>query len=198
MIKRYLLISLLTVSSCSGINYSYFSDFRNALSRNEIIIDESFIDDQEYSFIKVSNAKNDAIFVLSSISPEGVYKWVGSKSEIIKTKGGLILETFGLQSDIKFYSSNFLVNQNTDRINTHINLYNPDLIFEPISFFKKSFQANTENGVTTEILVLERNVLNIGWTAEDIYSFKDGKIYQSTQEINPLLEPIKITFYFKY
>jgi hypothetical protein len=93
MIKIYIFISLITISSCASINYSYFSDFKNALSKNEIIVDQVFIDSQDFSFIKVSNTKNDAIFVLSSISPEGIYKWVGSNFEIIKTKGGLILET---------------------------------------------------------------------------------------------------------
>ena len=44
------------------------------------------------------------MFVLSNIDQFGVYEWIGSNYESIKTKDGLIIETKGLRSDIKFYS----------------------------------------------------------------------------------------------
>ena len=50
-----------------GGQYS-FNDLKNYYAKNEILIDESFISKQDYSFIKVSNSKNDAVFVLSNMS----------------------------------------------------------------------------------------------------------------------------------
>ena len=102
MIKRYLFISIF-FTSCASIDYGYFNDLKNYYSKNKILIDESFISKQDYSFIKVSNSKNDAVFILSNIDQFGVYEWIGSNYESIKTKDGLIIETKGLLSDIKFY-----------------------------------------------------------------------------------------------
>ena len=56
MIKRYLFIFIF-FNSCSSMNYSYFADLKNYYSKNKILVDQSFIDKQEYSFIKVSNKK---------------------------------------------------------------------------------------------------------------------------------------------
>ena len=96
MIKRYLFISIFC-TYCASIDYSYFNDLKNYYAKNEILIDESFISKQDYSFIKVSNAKNDAVFVLSNIDQFGVYEWIGSNYESIRTKDGLLIETKGLQ-----------------------------------------------------------------------------------------------------
>ena len=108
MIKRSLFIFIF-MTSCASIDYSYFSDLRNYYSKNKILIDELFIDNQDYSFIKVSNSKNDAVFILSNIDQFGVFEWIGSNKESIKTKDGLIIETKGLSSDIKFYSYDFSI-----------------------------------------------------------------------------------------
>jgi hypothetical protein len=43
-----------------------------------------------------------------------------------------------------------------------------------------------------------RIVPEIGWKSKDSYIFKDGVIHRSMQKINPLLDPLKIDFYFKY
>ena len=70
MIKRYLFISIF-FTSCSSLDYSYFGDLKNYYSKNRIVVDQSFIDEKNYSFMKVSNSKNDAIFVLSTIDQFG-------------------------------------------------------------------------------------------------------------------------------
>ena len=43
-----------------------------------------------------------------------------------------------------------------------------------------------------------RIVPEIGWKAKESYTFKDGVIYKSIQQINPMLDPLEINFYFKY
>ena len=101
MIKRYLFISIF-FTSCSSIDYSYFEDLKNYYSKNKILVDQSFIDKQDYSFIKVSNSKNDAVFILSNIDQFGVHEWIGSNYESIKTKDGLIIETKGCDQILNF------------------------------------------------------------------------------------------------
>ncbi|MDB4242808.1 YjbF family lipoprotein [Gammaproteobacteria bacterium] len=198
MIKRYLFISIF-LTSCASIDYSYFSDLRSYYSKNNILIDESFIEKQDYSFIKVSNSKNDAVFILSNIDQFGVYEWIGSNYESIKTKDGLIIETKGLRSDIKFYSYDISILEKALSFNSQIDLYNPDLIFANISLRRNS-SSTYKNSKGNEMNVFQytRIVPEIGWKAEESYTFKDGVIYKSIQQINPMLDPLEINFYFKY
>ena len=198
MIKRYLFISILC-TSCTSIDYSYFKDLKNYYSKNKILVDQSFIDEIDYSFIKVSNKKNDAIFVLSSVDQFGVYEWIGSNSETIKTKDGLIVETEGLQSDIKFYSNNFLISEKISSFNSQIDLYNPDLIFANITLRRNS-KTTYRNSEGNEMNVFQytRIVPEIGWKAKESYIFKDGVIFKSVQQINPMLDSLEIFFYFNY
>ena len=198
MIKRYLYIFILC-TSCSSIDYSYFKDLKNYYSKNKILVDQSFIDEIDYSFIKVSNKKNDAIFVLSNIDQFGVYEWIGSNYETIKTKDGLIVETEGLRSDIKFYSNNFSISEKISSFDSQIDLYNPDLIFSNITLRRNS-KTTYRNIKGNEMNVFQytRIVPEIGWRAEESYIFKDGVIYKSVQQINPMLDSLEINFYFKY
>ena len=198
MIKRYLFISIF-FTSCASIDYSYFNDLRNYYSKNKILIDGSFIDKQDYSFIKVSNSKNDAVFILSNIDQFGVYEWIGSNYESIKTKDGLIIETKGLQSDIKFYFYDISILEKTLSFDSQIDLYNPDLIFADITLRRNSSTTyKNRKGNEMKVFQYTRTVPEIGWKAKESYIFKDGVIYKSIQQINPRLEPLEINFYFKY
>jgi len=198
MIKRYLFIFIF-FNSCSSIDYSYFEDLKNYYSKNKILVDQSFKDKQDYSFIKVSNKKNDAIFILSKIDQFGVHEWIGSNYESIKTKDGLIIETKGLRSDIKFYSYDISILGKTLNFNSQIDLYNPDLIFANITLRRNS-KTTYQNRQGNEMNVFQytRIVPEIGWKAKESYTFKDGVIYKSIQQINPMLDPLEINFYFKY
>ena len=78
------------------------------------------------------------MFILSSIDQFEVYEWIGSNYESIKTKDGLIIETKGLRSDIKFYSYDISIFEMALNFNSQIDLYNPDLIFANITLRKNS------------------------------------------------------------
>ncbi|MDB2510818.1 YjbF family lipoprotein [Gammaproteobacteria bacterium] len=198
MIKRYLLISIFC-TSCGTVDYSYFNDLKNYYSKNKITVDQSFIENQNYSFIKVSNSKNDAVFILLSIDEFGVHEWIGSNYESIKTKDGLIIETKGLQSDIKFYSYDISMLENASNLDTEIDLYSPDLYYAKIRLKKLSSLAYiNDQGNEITVFKYTRSVPEIGWRAKESYTFKDGVIYKSIQQINPMLEPLEVTFYFKY
>ena len=198
MIKRYLFIFIF-FNSCSSIDYSYFADLKNYYSKNKILVDQSFIDKQDYSFIKVSNKKNDAVFILSKIDQFGVHEWIGSNYESIKTKDGLIIETKGLRSDIKFYSYDISILEKTSSFDSQVDLYNPDLIFANITLRRNSKTTYmNSNGNEMNVFQYTRIVPEIGWKAKESYTFKDGVIYKSIQQINPMLDPLEINFYFKY
>ena len=128
-----------------------------------------------------------------------MHEWIGSNYESIKTKDGLIIETIGLESDIKFYSYDISILEKTLSFNSQIDLYNPDLIFANITLRRNS-KTTYKNSQGNEMNVLQytRIVPEIGWKAKESYTFKDGVIYKSIQQINPMLDPLEINFYFKY
>ncbi|MDC1107681.1 YjbF family lipoprotein [Gammaproteobacteria bacterium] len=194
------LISLL--SSCSSLDYSYFSDFKNAFERNTIEVSDVYIENAPYSFIKVSYSRNEAIFVLSKISSSGIEEWIGSNYEVIKTKNGLIVETQGLDSDIKFYSTDFNNLMELAQFSSYVNLYNPDIIYEKIDFKSKDTDLvqSGESDLNSNIQVIkfQRKSSKIGWSSKDTYFYKNGVVVKSIQKINPLREPLTIDFYYKF
>jgi hypothetical protein len=198
MIKVFLLGFLFLLTSCSSIDYTYFTNAKNLFSRNDIKLSNSFIDNFRYSFIKVSYKKNDAIFVLSRVLEDGSYEWVGSNYEIIRTKGGTIIETIGLESDIKFYDSELPDFKNFKSSSHFIDLYDPDLIFEKLVFNHLSTELIEDNSIIEEIVIIRRSNNSIGWISKDTYIYRDGIIFKSIQAINPLRPNIEIEFYFKY
>ena len=116
-----------------------------------------------------------------------------------RTKDGLIIETRGLRSDIKFYSSDISILKKASSLSSQINLYNPDLIFANITLRRNS-STTYKNSKGNEMNVFQytRIVPEIGWKAKESYTFKDGVIYKSIQQINPMHDPLEINFYFKY
>jgi len=104
-----------------------------------------------------------------------------------------------MRSDIKFYSYDISILEITSSFKSQINLYNPDLIFANITIRRDSSTSyiNSE-GSKLNVLKYTRIVPEIGWKAKESYIFKDGVIYKSVQQINPMLEPLELTFYFKY
>tara|TARA_B100001063_G_C16724732_1_gene535679 strand:- start:293 stop:886 length:594 start_codon:yes stop_codon:yes gene_type:complete len=197
MTKKKYLILLLAFSSCSSIDFSYFQSIYDSLSRNNIDITESYIKSAPYSFIKVSNSKNDAIFVLSSISENGVYTWIGSNYEVIKTLDGLIIETQGLESDIKLYPPQLKSLDSLITFSTFMDLSNPELIYEKIQFNRISSELLITEQGNMQVLIIERRSPNIGWKSKDKFIFKDGSVYKTIQEIHPFRDRLEITFYLK-
>jgi len=198
MIKVYTLITVIFVSSCTSIDYTYFNNIKNTFARNEINVTESFIKNFEYSFIKVSYKKNDAIFVLARVLEDGSYEWIGANYEVIITKSGTIIETIGLESDIKFHESQLPDFKNFKTSSHYIDLYNPNLVFEKLSFNYLDTKLPVKDLNYDQVITIQRVSETIGWHSKDIYFYNKGAIKRSIQKINPLKPPIEITFFFKY
>ena len=110
----------------------------------------------------------------------GVYEWIGSNYESIKTKDGLIIETKGLRSDIKFYSYDISILEKALNFNSQIDLYNPDLIFANITLRRNSSTTyKNSNGNEMKVFQYTRIIPEIGWKAKESYTFKDGVLYKS-------------------
>jgi hypothetical protein len=77
-----------------------------------------------------------------------------------------------------------------------VNLTNPELIYEQIKFTKLDIKKAPDRG-NVQIFKIERSSPGIGWESSDHYVFKNGVILETTQEINPFRDELRINFYFK-
>lgn len=184
--------------ACASIDYTYFNNAKNLFSRNEIIVSDSFVDNFKYSFIKASYQKNDAIFVLSRVLKDGSYEWIGSNYEMIRTKDGIIIETIGLDSDIRFHNSQLPDFKNFTSSHHYIDLYDPDLIYEKLVLNYKDTEFVENNSLFDKVITIQRTNDTIGWNSQDMYFYKEGILVKSIQKINPLQSAIEIDFYLKY
>jgi len=195
-----ILTSITLLSSCAvpQFDYPYIDLWKSALFRQGIQVDEAFIEESEFSFIKVSYKKNDAIFILSSVNNDGVYTWVGSNYELIKTYNGLILESSGLFPDTSIHASDQLkitsTNLQESSYSFYLDIDQPELLSLPVSYILKSRKM-----IQGELEVsFERSSPVIGWVAQDKYWYQAGLIVRSEISITPLEPSLKIQFYYKY
>ena len=195
-------ITFIFLSSCSSLNftYPYYDFWQNALFRNNINVTDAYIESQEFSFIHVSYKKNDAIFVLSEIENE-VFTWVGKDFEKIKTYRGLIVETFGIDPDIKIdmkdrsklLNSNFIENAHF----FDINIDDPSIFALPIEYrLVKKDKLNTNKYSVT----FKKYSEVLRWKNNDkiIFDFDTGLPSYSSISISPIEPNINIDFYYKY
>jgi len=99
MIKLIFLILLVT--SCASVNVDTgpFGSVKNFVLKDKITIDDEFISSMSFSFILVTFKRNQAVFVLSSISDDGTYTWVGTNNERIKTLNGMIVDIYNFDPE---------------------------------------------------------------------------------------------------
>jgi len=198
LIRILLSITLLSSCALTRFDYPYIDLWKDAFFRKEISVDEAFIEESKFSFIRVSYKKNDAIFILSSVNHDGVYTWVGSNYELIKTYNGLILESSGLFPDTSIHASDQSKITSTKfqepSYSFYLDIDDPELLSLPVTYTlksKKAFQGELE-------MSFERSSPIIGWVAQDKYWYRDGLIVRSEISITPLEPSLKIQFYYKY
>ncbi len=195
-----ILISITLLSSCAvpQFDYPYIDLWKDAFFRKEISVDEAFIEESKFSFIKVSYKKNDAIFILSSVNHDGVYTWVGSNYELIKTYNGLILESSGLFPDTSIHASDQSKITSTKfqepSYSFYLDIDEPELLSLPVNYILKSKEVSQDKLVVS----FERSSTIIGWVAQDKYWYQNGLIVRSEISITPLEPSIKIEFYYRY
>ena len=139
MIKLIFLILLVT--SCASVNVDTgpFGSVKNFVLKDKITIDDEFISSMSFSFILVTFKRNQAVFVLSSISDDGTYTWVGTNNERIKTLNGMIVDIYNFDPEfsILFSKNNNLKNNFLEignDIDLRVNLSKPELEYLSLNY----------------------------------------------------------------
>lgn len=193
MIRLVLISFLLTGCANTSVSYSYFDYLRSYFYPQSIDLD-SAAKEIDYSYIRASLGRNEALLVLSE-SKEGINTWVGANGEIIRTYNGLIIETIGLDRNLKIFRTNVFNFLSKEKIiNVKFSLDNPDLVFGNLVLELEKID-DYENGVK---FFYSRRSPSIGWSDKDIYVFQNEKIKYSEQRFHPYSKKIKLEFFFKY
>lgn len=197
---RFIFIFVISISSCASIDYSYFGSLASLIPQKYEVTKTDF-NNIEYSFIHIRSKNNNAIYVLSEITNNNEFIWIGPEYEKIKTIDGLI--TYFETDDYKYelLSSN-TINPNYDS-KWVTNFYSPDALFLPTTLF---FYKDTEstfiqlgNHYETTKREFRKTIPAIKFVTTDYVEFNDkGLAIYTEQRLSPLRRPLFIEFYYKY
>lgn len=187
-------ISFILLISCSSIDYGYLTLFKEINASNRIE-DISTFKDGDYSFIRASQGKNQAIMILSEYR-SGIETWVGADNERLITYNGLIIATSGLNQNFIIHNFESIKNlQLRNDFNAYVSFSNPDAKFinAKFSLIKNSSQ-NCKNQYNYNI-----NFFDIARNDIVIICLDDrNRPIHSSQLINPLGKRINIEYFYKY
>lgn len=188
--KRVLLIVFL--SSCTA-DLTYFNIAREAFSSSKIDINDSFIENVGYSFLKATLGRNEATFVLSEVKSNDVYVWVGANLEEIHTYMGFIVFTKGFDPEFKiafkkdFSDLNFLSNSLSAK-NIYMQISDPSL-----EFIEMNIQSRHDP--KTNCTKIITNVDSIRFRGTSRICYLKGLPKMSIQKISPIHKKILLEFY---
>jgi len=187
MIKKYLL-PIFLLSSCAFVEYNQLPalTYRAIVGADDIEIDEDFLAQQKFSFVKVRMGKQSiATMTLANITGDA-YRWVSESGEIIVTNKGRIIETIGLPYDNKQISYTPLSN---NKVESFVYLANPEAIINKLI----SIDKDVDNKFVEEKFLVKK----IKWKGRNIYEYNDRNLIVYTkQSIHPRLPDIEMIFYY--
>jgi hypothetical protein len=202
MIKNSIIfLILLFLSSCNYLSYSDIIPLvqRATFGVDDIEIDDNFLSQQKYSFIKVNVGRTGvAILTLASIK-DGVYTWVSATGEKLQTYNGKIIKSFDITYDTHFITfSDFSFNENlkNEEYAYNIRLYNPNTLVTQTATLKSIDLTPLEG----EDIYFEESVSTRGFKWRFVNKYwlnNDGYVTKSIQYLHPMLPKYEIHFYYK-
>lgn len=190
---------LLLCTSCNSISYSQiFPMVKTAVfGVDDILVNDEFIKNKEYSFAKVKIGKSGiAIMTLSEIN-DGIYTWISSSGEKLNTFNGKVISISGSLFDMKIYNHlNFSLDYNhTTYLDSQMLLYSPKASIGHSSASK--FIAMNED----DLMYYEESVTTKGfkWKFTNRYWVdpETRRVMRTIQQVHPKQDQLDISFYYK-
>lgn len=191
---RYLILPLFFLQACAFIDYREVPTFLVATiwGQEELTVDDEFIKNMEYSFIRVKIGDSYAIMTLLS-SDDGIFEWISSDQARIYTYKGRVIRTSGLtfNSKILNISEQDHIIWDDERI---IKLSNPNAVLT-----QTIHQAESTADGTIEI-VESFITKKFRWKGINTYLInkKNGLPIRTIQAIHPEYKKLEINYYYKY
>lgn len=186
---------ILLISSCAG-----FTDFDNLdyLLRNtfssEFKRTEKFFDDFPYSYALVRlNRNNEVLMVLESVE-DSKYVWVSNDGIRLVIYKGILIETVGLENDLKINNISGLEPKNEMEyvFNSNVTFTDPVLINSPVRL-----NINHDK----KYMEVQKDYVDIKRRDKDSVSFVNEKSYlieSADYRLAPGSGKIKARFYYKF
>lgn len=190
---------LLLCTSCNYISYSQIAPMVKTaiLGVDDIVIDEEYINNKEYSFAKVKIGKSGiAIMTLSQIN-DGIYSWISSSGEKLNTFNGKVVSISGSLFDMKIYNySNFALDNNfAVSLNAQMILESPKAFIDHFSSTK--FITLTDEG----LIYYEEAIVTKGfkWNFTNSYWVDPvtKRVTRTLQYVHPKQPQLEISFFYK-
>lgn len=190
---------LLLCTSCNYISYSQIAPMVKTaiLGVDDIVIDEEYINNKEYSFAKVKIGKSGiAIMTLSQIN-DGIYSWISSSGEKLNTFNGKVVSISGSLFDMKIYNySNFALDNNfAVSLNAQMILESPKAFIDHFSSTK--FITSTDEG----LIYYEEAIVTKGfkWNFTNSYWVDPvtKRVTRTLQYVHPKQPQLEISFFYK-
>ena len=202
MSKNFIIIlSMIFLSSCNNLSYTEIIPLAKlaVFGVDDIEIDENFLAQQKYSFIKVNVGRTGvAILTLASVK-DGIYTWVSATGEKLQTFNGKIIKSFDITYDTHFITfSDFSINENiaSTQYDYNIRLFNPDTLVTQSATIKMiDLNPSEDRDIYFEEFVSTRG---FKWKFVNKYWLNnDGEVTKSIQHLHPMLPKYEINFYYK-
>ena len=196
--------------SCNSVNTTDLTFYRNVADvftqpfkseKNNITKD--FYIQFPYSFAKAELKNNNAIIVLSNYNPEGIYTWVSSDMTEVITKNGVIIQTLGLENDVKVINSNWLDDiLKREKVNCYYDYSDPEIYSIATIFTKISEEKSSMYYLDEEVFLTEHKYLKtspqIKWKSYiSIFTDSKNRVIKTKEKFHPYLDEIEIIFYLK-
>lgn len=197
MIRFLIYMSIFILSSCGRIEYSYFTLFKEGFSKSKIELNEEYLKNQKYSFIKIKYSGNEAVFVLRDVT-NYVHTWVGSNYEKILTYKGKIIKSEGFGLDYSVSDFSFENLQKAFPVEDFIfsfSILEPEINHLEVNYKKYQISNYRNCDVYREF---SRDNALLKWKENDVFCYANSSLIWTRQQLSPIHDNIYIEFHYRY
>lgn len=204
----YILLFLISCADFPLYNFGYQSFKEGYLRLDNQAIDEEFLKNSKYAFIKVRFGNSRSSILTLVRENDNVLEWISADGIKIYTYQSKIIKTSGLPNDIELFEFPHLldININNNIYSYYQNFYEPVLLEQLAEVrYKNKGKKNIKNSVIgrdkLETILIEESVYfsQINWSFKNLYYLNKNNVVEKTrQQIHPFVKPITIEFVKKY
>lgn len=199
------------LTSCADFplyNFGYQSIKEGYLRLDNEVIDETFMQNSQYAFIRVrfGNARSAILTLVKE--EDDILEWISVDGIKIYTFQSKIIKTEGLRNDIQlFYFPHILdIYKSMNTYSYTQNFYEPELLEQlaEVTYKEKGIKVinNSIKGrkdIKTKLLEEKVYFAQMNWSFKNLYYLnEDNRVEKSRQQIHPFMKPITIEFIKKY
>lgn len=204
--KLHLLALVFFVHSCSFVSFSdAIPLFKSAiLEPPKVVITKEEFEARSFSFIIAQFEDGPgAIMTLSNVAENGVLEWVSADNQLIYTRNGKVISTYGLLHDFQYlnWSGSSWETEEQYPLKRLVSLKNPDAVVEHDVFLEslpaENIYVQFEEIAITSLLKETVKIELLNWQAENYYWLDEkGLVKKTIQTLNPKMKPLTIEFFY--